>query len=87
MIPFPDLIYHENNRHTHAVPKPHGSMVILYIMEMRISSEMLVYTHGFNAFIAFIASLLHREGKQVIKSKAGAIKCCKEITITASSKA
>ena len=30
-----------------------------------------------------LVSLLCREGKQGIKSKAGAIKCCKEIKITA----
>ena len=35
---------------------------------------------GFNAFIA---SLLCQEGKQGIKSKAGAIKCWKEIKIAA----
>ena len=40
-----------------------------------------------NWYNAFIASLLCREGKQGIKSKAGAIKCCKEIKITAHSNA
>ena len=36
-----------------------------------------------HVFNGYIASLLCREGKQGIKSKTEAIKCCKEITITA----
>ena len=46
----------------------------------RKDTEPLCSFLGFNAFIA---SLLCRKGKQGIKCKAGAIKCLKEIKITA----
>ena len=52
-----------------------------------VSGQLFFFFAAFHCsllgFNAFIASFLCREGKQVIKSKAGAINCCKENKITA----
>ena len=54
--------------------------IMIFLVNFLVFTALYWSLLGFNAFIA---SLLCREGKQGVKSKAGAIKCCKEIKITA----
>ena len=59
---------------------PHFTYVIVFVKENpQAYFTLMVRVH----YLQLIASLLCREGKLGIKSKAGAIKRCKEIKITA----